>query len=84
MAAKVKVPSAENSELSKILAFKAWIRSDNSFVCFGYCQERRPFKAWSRSDDSLVFLAYCQEFRLSTFCIQLHLPNLFETECHGF
>ena len=42
--AEIKVPSVENSELTNVLPFKAWSRSDYSHACFAHCQECLPEK----------------------------------------
>ena len=39
---EIKVPSVENSELTKILPCKSWSRSEYSHACFTHCQEFLP------------------------------------------
>ena len=36
--AEIKVPFADNPELSEVRSFKAWSYSEYSLACFTYCQ----------------------------------------------
>ena len=55
---EIKVPSVENSELTKVLPCKSWSRSEYSHACFTHCQEFLPCPKFCLHSP-FTFLANC-------------------------